>query len=99
MDRTQAVKIAESYARQVKSYISPDSVILYGSYAKGNFNADSDIDIAIVFDKFDGDYWETIIKLHEMTLSVDTRIEPVLLENANDPSGFIRNIQQEGLEV
>ncbi|MCL2434182.1 MAG: nucleotidyltransferase domain-containing protein [Clostridia bacterium] len=99
MDREQAVKIAADYAQLVRSIINPRDIYLYGSYAKGNAGKDSDIDIAIVFDEFSGDYWETVQKLHELTISVDTRIEPVLLEKGNDPGGFAEVVRREGLKV
>lgn len=99
MDREQAVRIAERYAYQVKTLINPMNIILYGSYAKGDAHADSDIDIAVIFDKFEGDYWSTVKKLHELTINIDTRIEPVLLEYSNDPSGFVQAIQREGLAI
>ena len=99
MDREQAAAIAANYARHVRSVIDPSDIILYGSCAKGTAGADSDIDIAVVFDTFDGDYWQTLQKLHELTISVDTRIEPVLLERSNDPIGFIEIVRREGLKV
>jgi predicted nucleotidyltransferase len=99
MDRKQAITIATNYAKQVMSIINPSDIILYGSCAKGKSNADSDIDIAIVFDVFEGDYWQTLHKLHELTISVDTRIEPVLLEVRNDPSGFVETVKREGYKV
>lgn len=99
MDREQAVRIAENYSRHVRKFINPSEIILYGSYAKDNAGKDSDIDIAIVFESFDGNYWETIQRLHELTIFVDTRIEPVLLEDSNDPSGFVKTVRSEGLKV
>ena len=99
MDREQAVAIAANYARQVRSFINPNDIILYGSCAKGNARADSDIDIAVVFDTFNGDYWQTVQKLHELTVSVDTRIEPVLLLGKSDPAGFVEAVRREGLKV
>ena len=99
MDREQAVRIAANYARQVRNFINPSDIILYGSYAKGNAGPDSDIDIAVVFDTFDGDYWKTVQKLHELTISVDTRIEPVLLQRKSDPAGFVEVVRREGLRV
>ena len=99
MDREQAVRIAANYALCVRSVISPNDIILYGSCVKGNASIDSDIDIAVVFDTFCGDYWTTVQKLHELTMSVDTRIEPVLLEDSNDPSGFVETVRREGLRV
>ena len=99
MDREQAVRIASDYARRVRNLINPSDIILFGSYVRGDAEADSDIDIAIVFDTFDGNYWQTVQKLHELTISVDTRIEPILLESSNDLSGFVSVIRREGLKV
>ncbi len=50
-------------------------LILFGSYAKGNFHRDSDIDIAVVFDDFDNVLhmqWE----LMRLRRDIDSRIEP-----------------------
>ena len=99
MDREQAILIATNYAKHVLSIINPSEIVLYGSCVNGNSNADSDIDIAVIFDVFEGDYWQTLQKLHELTISVDTRIEPVLLEARNDPSGFVESVKREGYKV
>ena len=99
MDQEQAIILAADYAQKVRCIMNPNDVILYGSYAKGNFCADSDIDIAVIFDVFNGDYWQTVQRLHELTIVVDTRIEPVLLESNNDPSGFVETVRREGVKV
>jgi len=99
MDREQAIRIATDYASHVRSIINPTEIMIYGSCVKGNARVDSDIDIAVIFDKFEGDYWKTVQKLHELTIFVDTRIEPVLLENSNDPSGFVETVRHEGYKV
>ena len=49
MDKTDAVNIAQKYAIAVRANYNYIKIILFGSYAKGNFNDDSDIDIAVVF--------------------------------------------------
>ena len=99
MDKEQAVRIAKTYAQQVRSIIDPSDIILYGSFVNGTADADSDIDIAIVFEVFNGDYWGTIQRLYEMTISIDTRIEPILLDDSNDSSGFVKMVRREGLKV
>jgi predicted nucleotidyltransferase len=42
------VNIATRYANAVKNEFSPIAVILFGSYAKGSANYDSDIDIDVM---------------------------------------------------
>jgi predicted nucleotidyltransferase len=46
MDKTDALNIAQRYANVVKTKYNYINIFLFGSYAKGNYNDDSDIDIA-----------------------------------------------------
>ena len=47
-------------ARAVEDSVHPDRVILFGSRARGDFNADSDIDLLIVTDADRRDKWEYV---------------------------------------
>ncbi len=47
-------------ARAVEDSVHPDRVILFGSRARGDFNADSDIDLLIVTDTDRQDKWEYV---------------------------------------
>jgi predicted nucleotidyltransferase len=67
-------------------------VILYGSQAKGTATESSDIDIAVVVDRIEGDFLDAEIALFRARRGIDDRIEPVLLEYGNDPSGFLASI-------
>jgi len=56
-------KIANKYILEVvKSGISVNAAYLFGSYAKGNSNKDSDIDICIVSSKFGKDYFQELLE-------------------------------------
>ena len=73
MDKRDAIDIAIKYANAVKSKYDFVRIILFGSYAKGNFNADSDIAVILK------DYNNLIdIQLDLMRLrrKIDSRIEP-----------------------
>ena len=48
MDKANALDIAQKYATTVNANYDSIRIFLFGSYAKGNFNDDSDIDIAVV---------------------------------------------------
>ncbi len=50
-------------------------IVLYGSYARGGFHENSDI--AVVSPDFGDDRFEEGIKLRELAVRIDPRIEPV----------------------
>lgn len=51
-------------------------IYLYGSYVKGNNRDDSDIDLAVFWDKENIDGFDEDIQLLKLTKKVDLRIEP-----------------------
>lgn len=95
MDK-KVVEIARLYAKKVKSLMPVSMVVLYGSCARGTARKDSDIDIAIVVDKFRGDYLKTSAELFNLVRTVNKRIEPVLLCREYDKSGFLENVLKHG---
>jgi uncharacterized protein len=95
MDK-KIIEIAGLYAEKVKNYLPVEMVILYGSYARGTARKTSDIDIAVVVDKFKGDYLKVSTDLFGLVRSVNKRIEPVLLCRSADKSGFLDSILKYG---
>lgn len=75
MDKRDALDIAIKYAIAVKSKYDFVKIILFGSYAKGNFNADSDIDIAVVLKDY-SNLIEIQLDLMRLRRKIDSRIEP-----------------------
>ena len=99
MDKTTALEHAKRYAWLVCEEVSPCRVFLFGSLAKGNFNENSDIDIAVVKDFLDDNYWEITKKLNRLTRNIDNRIEPVLLQSQDNKSGFLSTVLKSGMEL
>jgi uncharacterized protein len=75
MDKRDAINIANKYADVLTLNYDFVKVILFGSYSKGTFNEDSDIDIAVVFKDFNN-LIEMQVELMKLRRSVDSRIEP-----------------------
>ena len=96
MGKSQVLEKATEYAELVSKEFNPQKILLYGSYAKGNWNEDSDIDIAVIVDEVHGDYLEIASMLYRLRRNIDDRIEPVLLEEKEDPSGFLTEILKHG---
>lgn len=76
-------------------------MILYGSYAKGDFKSYSDIDVCVISDRFseNKDYYETY--LWKKILDVDSRIEPVGydLESFKEIDPLVNEIKKHGIEI
>ena len=96
MDKGTVVSTVKQYAERVASECRPSAVVLYGSYAKGNARDDSDIDVAVVFDGFTGDWLKTSARLWRLTEEISYDIEPVLLDSTKDASGFVEDIFKTG---
>jgi uncharacterized protein len=92
----KVVEIAQLYAQKVAEYLPVTMVVLYGSHAKGTATKSSDIDIAVVVDKFSGDYLKVSSELFNLVRSVNKRIEPVLLCLEKDKSGFLQSVLKNG---
>ena len=63
------------YIDKISKYYKIEAIILFGSYAKGTQNKDSDIDIAIISSDFK-DIFDDMADLIGYTWKIDTRIEP-----------------------
>ena len=96
MAQAEIREIARRYKATLERTIHPIKLILFGSHARGDPGPDSDIDIAVVVDRFEGDYLEFQASLWRAGREVDDRIEPVLIIEGSDPSGFYQSIRTYG---
>ena len=98
MDKEKVRKIACEYADRVTQAYKPKSVILFGSYVNGTPQSHSDIDIAVIFDSFEGDWLAAWADLVGIACDVDVLagIEPHLLDEICNRSGFLDHIRRTG---
>ncbi len=99
MDQRKTINIVKRYAELVNQNFSVSKIYMFGSQAKGNARDESDIDVAIVIKKIGDNYLENIKTLFKLRRKIDLRIEPILLELNNDPSGFLDEIQEKGILI
>ena len=61
------LKELEKFVKRLVEYLERDvTVILFGSYAKGNYNLASDIDLIVISDKLKGNPMERTKMLYEL---------------------------------
>lgn len=80
-------------------YHTEPKVVMYGSYAKGYANPDSDIDVAVILPGTEiTDHWEQLADLWSDIRKVSVLIEPVLMED-NEDSMLYREVMRTGVTV
>ena len=97
MDKTEAVEQVRRYAQALVQELPVTQVILFGSYANGQPHEDSDIDVAVVMqDTPAPDYLTILQRLCALRTPINSLIEPHLLLEAKDDSGFLREVRRTG---
>jgi len=96
------IEIAKKYIDELQRHnIHVWEAILFGSYAKGNVNEESDIDIAIISDAFTGDRFEDRRKIVPFRREIDSRIEPMPFrpESFSDGGNLADEIKRTGIKI
>ncbi len=99
MDKAEVITKLKRYKKLLSEYMSFDKMILFGSYARGSQREDSDVDVAIIVDEMQGDYFSTRPLLWRIRREVDDRIEPILFETKHDESGFLEEVMRNGILI
>ena len=91
----------KKYIEKISEHYQIEAIILFGSYAKGTENEDSDIDIAIISSDFK-DIIDDGANLIGLTWKIDTRIEPhpiTTVEYENVATPFVQEVINTGIKV
>ncbi len=99
MDNREIIDKLINYKLLVSKYFDIDQIVLYGSYAKGTQKEESDIDVAIVVNSIDQDFFTYAPLLWKLRREIDNRIEPILIEKNRDETGFLSEILKTGLVI
>ena len=99
MGKREVIRKLRIYKNLIEQHLDVDKVILFGSYAIGKQGADSDIDVAIVVNSVKNDFFTYAPLLWKLKQRVDNRIEPVLLINGMDHSGFLKEVLSTGIVI
>jgi predicted nucleotidyltransferase len=105
MDNRKALTREEALAlvRRYKAVIRPrfdvePRVLMFGSYSKGNANADSDIDVAVIVPTYGDRKFEISKNLWRDVDQVSLLIEPVLMADDRQ-SPLYDDVMRTGLPV
>ena len=99
----EIMDIVERYIKVILENYKVKAIILFGSYAKGTNQKDSDIDIAIITDDIKcKDVFEEQLNLKKLRRDIDYRIEPHLIEVEdydNIATPFVQEVIETGIKV
>lgn len=100
--------VLNNFVVQVKELFGDNlkDVILYGSYARGDYNAESDVDVMIIADIEETEIMKHVYAiseyLGEVLIDHDVVISPVVesysrYQEYKDVIPFLKNVQKEGI--
>lgn len=97
-------KLIKYYKALSDEGVKVDLIILFGSYAKGKANKNSDIDVAIISRNFGRNRFKEGVKINRIASAIDTQIEaiPISLKEYFDPhsiSPILHEIKINGIAI
>jgi predicted nucleotidyltransferase len=81
VDKSAVLRIISDYAKALEAEgVTPQKIILFGSYSTGTQHEGSDIDLVVISEDFVGkDYWERINVLAAAIVRVFEPIEAIAM--------------------
>jgi uncharacterized protein len=95
-------EIINNYLKSLEAHhIRIRKVVLFGSFVTGKADEWSNIDVALVSDDFEGDWFKDRNRIRRLTLAVDIRLSPVPYrpESLLAPDPFSKNILETGIAI
>ena len=95
-------KAVLKFKADIQSDLDVRKVILFGSYVKGNYNEDSDIDVCVIADNVENDFL-ALMKIIPKVIDSDVRIEPVVFSQKEYgvpvSFGLLKEVKKFGIEI
>lgn len=102
MDKTIYKTIIDYIKLIRENYTDFEGAYVFGSYARGNSNQDSDIDLALIFRNLDDSKrFDIQVQLMLLASQIDTRIEPHPISHDEfcSENPFVAEIKKTGFEL
>jgi len=98
----QIINTIKRFKERIRTELSIKRVILFGSYASGNFSHESDIDVCVIAGNVTNNF-QAMLQIAPRAVEVDARIEPVVFSDEEfeeaQSFGLLREIKSHGLEI
>lgn len=96
------ISLIKKFKNKIITELDVKKVLIFGSYAKGNYTINSDIDVCVIAQNIENNYL-TMLQIAPKIIDIDTRIEPVVFsfdEYQNQETyGLLKEIKKYGIEI
>lgn len=98
----EIISAIKNFKESIKNDLSVKKVFVFGSYAKGSFTENSDIDVCVIAENVDNNFLAEL-KIAPKVLGPDVRIEPVVFSEEEflevDSFGLLKEVKENRIEV
>ena len=98
----EIIDIVRKFRRSIENDLSVKKVFIFGSFAKGNFTENSDIDVCVIAGDVDNNFLAEL-KIAPKILMSDVRIEHVVFSEEEylevDTFGLLKEVKENGIEI
>jgi predicted nucleotidyltransferase len=100
----QTIALLREHLQYIRAKFAPEKILLFGSRARGDHLIESDIDILIVSDKFEGMGWRERIITAFSDWDKQQMLEPLCytpaeFEKKKRQIGIVKQAIEEGIEL
>ncbi|MHB1336985.1 MAG: nucleotidyltransferase family protein [Candidatus Humimicrobiaceae bacterium] len=98
----EVLSVAMDYINKLKQQIPVEKVVLFGSYAKGNYTKDSDVDLAVfspAFDSMSRVDGLTFLLMQALGYKIDIQPQPYTMKDYTEHTGLVDDILKTGIEI
>ncbi|HOD93104.1 MAG TPA: nucleotidyltransferase domain-containing protein [Clostridia bacterium] len=96
------LEITSDYINKLRNQIPVEKAIMFGSYSKGTFKKDSDIDIAIfspAFEEMSRVDGLTFLLMQALGYKIDLQPQPFTMKDYEEKTGLVSEIIKTGIEI
>jgi len=98
----EVLSVTTDYINKLKQQIPVEKVVLFGSYAKGNYTKDSDVDLAVfspAFDSMSRVDGLTFLLMQALGYKIDIQPQPYTMKDYAEHTGLVDDILKTGIEI
>lgn len=98
----EVLSVIIDYINKLKQSIPVEKVVLFGSYARGNYSKDSDVDLAVfspVFDNMTRIDGLTFLLMQALGYHIDIQPQPYTMKDYIKDPELVDEILKTGIEI